>query len=143
MRFLWFSHVLYAYSHVPTSCNATWGLRAQLVLLQLLTPVPRCAIFYSNVSSCLLQSPETVYHLFVLESPLASILLRLQHPEHHGRMKHLDLRFYWLRDQVEAGILVPQFIGTNKMPADVLTKPLSRDRVTRLLKLQKDGTSNG
>src|ERR1700759_2170227 len=50
-----------------------------------------------------------------------------KNPEHHGRMKHLDLRFYWLRDQVEAGILVPQFIGTNKMPADVLTKPLSRD----------------
>ena len=24
-------------------------------------------------------------------------------PEHHGRMKHLDLRFYWLRDMVEAG----------------------------------------
>ena len=63
IRFLWFFHVLYAYSHVPTSCNATWGLRAQLVLLQLLTPVPRCAIFDSNVSSCLLQSPETVSHL--------------------------------------------------------------------------------
>jgi hypothetical protein len=21
-------------------------------------------------------------------------------PEHHGRMKHLDLRFFWLRDMV-------------------------------------------
>ena len=54
-----------------------------------------------------------------------------KNPEHHGCMKHLDLQFYWLRDQVEAGILVPQFIGTNEMPADVLTKPLSCNQVTR------------
>src|SRR5438876_12056480 len=26
-----------------------------------------------------------------------------KNPEHHGRMKHLDLRFYWLRDAVESG----------------------------------------
>ena len=25
-------------------------------------------------------------------------------PEHHGRMKHLDLRFYWLRDMVLAAV---------------------------------------
>ena len=23
-----------------------------------------------------------------------------KNPEHHGRMKHLDLRYYWLRDTV-------------------------------------------
>jgi len=28
-----------------------------------------------------------------------------KNPEHHGRMKHLDLRFYWLRDQVTLGVI--------------------------------------
>ena len=54
-----------------------------------------------------------------------------KNPEHHGRMKHLDLRFYWLRDSVEAGTLTPSFIGTESMPADILTKALTRERAVR------------
>jgi hypothetical protein len=54
-----------------------------------------------------------------------------KNPEHHGRMKHLDLRFYWLRDEVEGDRITPAFIGTNEMPADILTKALSRERVVR------------
>src|ERR1700742_1787918 len=61
------------------SCNTTWGLRAQLILLQLLTPVPRCAIFDSNVFSCLLQSPETVSHLCCSEPLPGYFSLHLQH----------------------------------------------------------------
>ena len=52
-----------------------------------------------------------------------------KNPEHHGRMKHLDLRFYWLRDSVESGILEPMFVPTLDMAADILTKPLARVRV--------------
>jgi len=35
-----------------------------------------------------------------------------KNPEHHGRMKHLDLHFYWLRDKVENGMICPDFIST-------------------------------
>jgi hypothetical protein len=28
-----------------------------------------------------------------------------RNPEHHGRMKHLDLRFFWLRDMVNSGVV--------------------------------------
>ena len=50
-------------------------------------------------------------------------------PEHHGRMKHLDLRFYWLRDMVEAGQIQVKHLRTDQMPADLLTKPLGRLKV--------------
>ena len=53
-------------------------------------------------------------------------------PEHHGRMKHLDLRFYWLRDMVEDGLIQVQHLRTDKMPADLLTKPLGRLKVQNL-----------
>ncbi|GBE86914.1 hypothetical protein SCP_1001580 [Sparassis crispa] len=43
--------------------------------------------------------------------------------EHHGRMKHLDLRFFWLQDTVEAGQIAPVYISTAEMIADILTKP--------------------
>lgn len=52
-----------------------------------------------------------------------------RNPEHHGRMKHLDLRFYWLRDMVEKGLICVEYLQTEDMPADILTKPLSKQQV--------------
>jgi hypothetical protein len=52
-----------------------------------------------------------------------------KNPEHHGRMKHLDLRFFWLRDAVESGAISISYIPTADMPADLLTKPLSKVKV--------------
>ena len=49
-----------------------------------------------------------------------------KNPVHHGRMKHLDLRNHWLRENVEAGIISPVHIGTGEMTADCLTKALAR-----------------
>jgi hypothetical protein len=50
-------------------------------------------------------------------------------PEHHGRMKHLDLRYFWLRDEVVKGHLAPRYIPTAEMAADILTKALARVKV--------------
>jgi len=52
-----------------------------------------------------------------------------KNPEHHGRMKHLDLRFHWLREKVEAGLISLSYIPTAEMPADILTKGLPRAQV--------------
>jgi hypothetical protein len=58
-----------------------------------------------------------------------------KNPEHHGRMKHLDLRFYWLRGAVERGLIKPEFISTVDMPADLLTKPLPAPKVKQFRKM--------
>ena len=55
-----------------------------------------------------------------------------KNPEHHGRMKHLDLCFYWLRDQVEMKKMIPEYLRTDEMPADLLTKPLPKPQVIKL-----------
>ncbi|MGH7240338.1 MAG: Ty1/Copia family ribonuclease HI [Candidatus Saccharimonadales bacterium] len=49
-----------------------------------------------------------------------------KNPEHHGRMKHIDLRYCWLREVVEGGEISPTYVPTSQMPADLLTKPLSK-----------------
>ena len=49
-------------------------------------------------------------------------------------MKHLDLRYYWLRDTVEMGKIKPIYVPTSEMPADLLTKPLSRVLVEKFRK---------
>jgi hypothetical protein len=55
-----------------------------------------------------------------------------KNPEHHGRMKHLDLCFYWLRDQVAMNRIQPIYLQTQEMPADLLTKPLAKPQVEKL-----------
>jgi transposase InsO family protein len=52
-----------------------------------------------------------------------------KNPEHHGRIKQLDLHFYWLRDEVENGKISVLHIPTSEMPADILTKPLTKVKV--------------
>ncbi len=52
-----------------------------------------------------------------------------KNPEHHGRMKHLDLRFYWLRDAVNDKMITPSFVPTTEQVADILTKPLPAAKV--------------
>src|SRR5947209_11256057 len=55
--------------------------------------------------------------------------------EHHGRMKHLDLSFYWLRDVVHSGLITPRFVPTSDQAADLLTKALSRAKVEDFCKI--------
>ena len=46
-------------------------------------------------------------------------------------MKHLDLRWYWLRDAVDLEIVRPVFVPTEDMAADILTKSLMRPYVEK------------
>jgi hypothetical protein len=66
-----------------------------------------------------------------------------KNPEYHGRMKHLDLRWFWLRDTVDAGVIEPSFIPTDAMAADILTKPLTRDKVQKCRELMGLWDSGG
>jgi hypothetical protein len=64
-----------------------------------------------------------------------SALSVAKNPEHHGRMKHLDLRFYWLRDQVEKGAINVVHLRTDAMPADIMTKALGRVKVGEMVQM--------
>ena len=55
-----------------------------------------------------------------------------KNPKHHKRIKHIDIQHHYLREQVGIGSPVLQYIGTEDMVADVLTKPLAAERHTKL-----------
>ena len=44
-------------------------------------------------------------------------------------MKHMDLRFYWLRDMVNKKVLQVEYVPTTLQPADLLTKALPKDAI--------------
>ncbi|KAJ3522289.1 hypothetical protein NMY22_g11955 [Coprinellus aureogranulatus] len=58
-----------------------------------------------------------------------SALRVLNNPEHHGRMKHIDVKYHWVRDAVKQGKIEVHFLPTQDMIADIFTKPLPRPAI--------------
>ena len=50
----------------------------------------------------------------------------------HDRSKHIDVKFHFLRDCVDGGQIVIEFVETVRQLADVLTKPLGHLRLMEL-----------
>jgi hypothetical protein len=42
----------------------------------------------------------------------------------HSRTKHIEIRHHFIRDHVQKGDCVLEFIDTSKQLADIFTKPL-------------------
>ena len=71
----------------------------------------------------------------ILQIDNQSAISVAKNPEHHSRMKHLNLQFFWLHNEVVGGTLSPLFIPTTNMTADLLIKPLEQVKVDRCGKL--------
>ena len=48
------------------------------------------------------------------------------HPEHHTRMKHINIAHHFLRDLVQDSVLNLVYIKTEDNLADIFTKPLPK-----------------
>jgi hypothetical protein len=58
-----------------------------------------------------------------------SALKVLRNPEHHGRMKHIEIKWHWIRDSIKRGEIEAHFIPTGQQVADIFTKALPRPAV--------------
>ncbi|GKE76228.1 hypothetical protein Tco_1542348 [Tanacetum coccineum] len=52
----------------------------------------------------------------------------------HSHTKHIDVRYHFIKEQVEKGIVELFFVGTEYQLADLFTKALSEDRFKYLVK---------
>ena len=44
----------------------------------------------------------------------------------HDRYKHIEIKYHYIQDMVQRGVVELQYISTGEQLADILTKPLSR-----------------
>ncbi|GJS38321.1 hypothetical protein Tco_0563364 [Tanacetum coccineum] len=51
----------------------------------------------------------------------------------HSRSKHIDVRFHFIKEQVENGVVELYFVNTEYQLADIFTKALARERFKFLL----------
>ena len=57
-----------------------------------------------------------------------------KNPVINDRVKHIDIKYHWIRDEVAAGSLTLTYCPTADMTADILTKALPRVPFSRLCK---------
>ena len=48
-------------------------------------------------------------------------------PKYHGKTKHIDLRYHFIRDMVAQKEVILKHIPTTRMIADPLTKPIAKE----------------
>jgi hypothetical protein len=48
----------------------------------------------------------------------------VNNPVFHSRTKHIDIRYHFVREAAESGAIDVQYLSTDEMPADILTKGL-------------------
>nr|GFB36792.1 retrotransposon protein, putative, unclassified [Tanacetum cinerariifolium] len=51
----------------------------------------------------------------------------------HSRSKHIDIRYHFIKEQVENGVIELHFINTEYQLANFFTKALDRDRIEFLI----------
>nr|GEY91821.1 Gag-Pol polyprotein [Tanacetum cinerariifolium] len=51
----------------------------------------------------------------------------------HSRSKHNDIRYHFIKEQVENGVIELYFVNTEYQLADLFTKSLGRDRIEFLI----------
>ena len=44
----------------------------------------------------------------------------------HDKSKHIEIKYQYICDMVEKGVVKLQYVATDEQVADVLTKPLSK-----------------
>jgi len=85
-------------------------------------------LFLRNLFSELGQDVSSPFPLYI--DNLSAVQVA-KNPEHHGRLKHLDLKYLWLRDEVASNKVSIHHCPTASMPADLLTKPLVLSKVQK------------
>ena len=49
-----------------------------------------------------------------------------ENPMFHDKSKHIEIRYHFIRDMIQKGVVKLKYVPKEEQVADVLTKPLAR-----------------
>lgn len=77
-----------------------------------------------------LKVPKAIQSKFLAITPLPLSLQK--NPVFHGRSKHIDVRFHFLRNLIFDGSISMEYYRTSEQVADIITKPMKLDQFEKL-----------
>ena len=72
---------------------------------------------------------------FIIFEDNQSCIKMTKNPINHGRSKHIDIKYHFIRNEIKKGIIKLKYLQSNEMIADILTKPLSAPTFLKLRNL--------
>jgi len=76
-----------------------------------------------------------INHLISIACDSQGAMAIMKSPEYHARTKHIDIRHHYVREKVNDKTVVFNFVDTNDMMADILTKPITKIQHEKLVEL--------
>ena len=55
-----------------------------------------------------------------------------KNPQHHGKAKHIDIKFYYIREMITMNKIELKYCKSDEMIADILTKEIGRIQFAKL-----------
>lgn len=69
----------------------------------------------------------------VIQADNKSAIALAENPMHHGRTKHIEIRYHFIREEVTEGLIKLVYVSTKDEAADGLTKPLGGEAFAKFL----------
>ncbi|PKI56044.1 hypothetical protein CRG98_023562 [Punica granatum] len=66
---------------------------------------------------------------YVLHCDSQSAIHLCKNPTFHSRAKHIDIKFHWIRNVLESKLMKVDKVHTDENGADMMTKPLAREKL--------------
>jgi hypothetical protein len=80
----------------------------------------------------LIAQGEKTSSSFIYQDNMSTMALTEKASSTSERTRHINIRYFWIKEKVDSGILKIEYLPTEKMLADVLTKPLQGARFNKL-----------
>ena len=108
------------------SCVALSTAEAEYVAL---ASVAQEAVWVRELTAQLKDhSPEAI----TIYEDNQSAISMAKNPQFHGRMKHISIKYHFIREQVEKKAVELKYCPTEEMVADMLTKGLAKEQFQKL-----------
>lgn len=108
------------------SCVALSTAEAEYIAL---SSAVQESVWLRQLTSELGSPPKTPTTIF--EDNQSAIAMS-KNPQFHGRAKHIDIKYHFIREQVNSGTVKLEYCPTEEMTADIFTKGLSREQFCKL-----------
>jgi uncharacterized lipoprotein YehR (DUF1307 family) len=69
---------------------------------------------------------DQILELTIIYCDNQSCIRLSEHPVFHERSKHIEIKYYFIRDKVQEGEVKLEYIPIDEQTKDIMTKPLSR-----------------